>query len=49
MDDAYYIILTVIFGLFVLFIMWWLFQYIKGKDSVTSTLKWDPSPRDFGE
>lgn len=27
MSDAYYIVVTVIFGLFILFIMWWLWRW----------------------
>lgn len=31
MNDVYYIIVTVIFGLFVLFMAWWLFRYLRSK------------------
>jgi hypothetical protein len=28
MDEAFYIILTVVFALFVLFMIWWFYQYV---------------------
>ena len=38
MSDVFYIVVTVIFGLFVLFIAWWLYRYMK-KDVTLSELK----------
>lgn len=29
MNDAYYIAVTIIFGLFVIFIVWWLYKWLK--------------------
>jgi len=31
MNDVYYIIVTIIFGLFVLFMAWWLYRYLRAK------------------
>lgn len=29
MDNTYYIVITVIFGLFVLFVVWWLYKHLR--------------------
>lgn len=34
-NDVYYILITVIFGLFVLFMVWWLYRYTKRPDVLT--------------
>jgi hypothetical protein len=45
MDDIYYIIITVIFGLFVLFMVWWLYKYLS-TPSVLSMSKDDLTDRE---
>lgn len=35
MNDLYYVSITVIFGLFVLFIMWWLYKWLKKPVKIT--------------
>jgi len=37
MNDVYYIIVTVIFGIFVLFMAWWLYRYLRKPDLLNMT------------
>ena len=45
MNDVFYIILTFIFGVFVLFVMWWLYRYVR-TPSLLSMNKEDLSDRE---
>ncbi len=37
MTDTYYIIITVIFGIFVLVTAWWVYRYMKSTNPLTMT------------